>query len=127
MTAAACALLYNPAAALLSYPLLWLPHQDWLAHFPRHQLLLLRYEDYKAALPQHLEAVLQFLDVPQPETASWQAMLSAAAQNTKSYPPMRNDTRQLLRECYAPFNRELADALQGDCRWLWLDLGQNGR
>ncbi|KAF6246275.1 P-loop containing nucleoside triphosphate hydrolase protein, partial [Scenedesmus sp. NREL 46B-D3] len=98
--------------------------QDWLAHFPRHQLLLLRYEDYKAALPQHLEAVLQFLEVSMPEPASWQAMLNAAVQNKKAYPAMRPDTQQLLREFYAPFNTELAQVLDGDCRWLWRESGR---
>jgi hypothetical protein len=107
---------------LLPHPLCWLLYQDWLAHFPRHQLLLLRYEDYKKALPQHLEAVLRFLDVPQPDAATWQAMLDAAVQNTKAYPVMRADTRQLLRDFYQPFNTELSQALGGDCRWLWQDV-----
>lgn len=48
-------------------------------------------------------------------------MLGAAVQNTKAYPPMRNDTQQLLSEFYHPFNQELAKALHGDCRWLWLE------
>ncbi|WIA17127.1 hypothetical protein OEZ85_014020 [Tetradesmus obliquus] len=121
---ATCVRRYNPQQLVKGMYSQFL--QDWLVHFLRHQLLLLRYEDYKAALPQHLEAVLQFLDVSPPETASWQAMLGAAVQNTKSYPPMRHDTRELLREFYAPFNRELADVLQGDCRWLWLDRPENG-
>jgi hypothetical protein len=93
-----------------------------LAHFPRHQLLLLRYEDYKEALPQHLDAVLRFLDVPHPDAATWQAMLDAAVQNTKAYPAMRADTRQLLQEFYQPFNMELSQALRSDCRWLWQDV-----
>jgi N-acetylgalactosamine 4-sulfate 6-O-sulfotransferase len=117
---ACCFLTHLPALLpnLLCLPL----HQDWLAHFPRQQLLLLRYEDYKAALPQYLEAVLRFLDVPQPDTATWQAMLDAAVQNTKAYPAMRPDTRQLLQQFYAPFNKELLQALEGDCRWLWQDV-----
>jgi hypothetical protein len=113
---------WSTTTALLPRLICVLLYQDWLAHFPRHQLLLLRYEDYKAALPQHLEAVLRFLDVPQPDTATWQAMLDAAVQNTKAYPAMRPDTRQLLRDFYQPFNTELSQALSGDCRWLWQDV-----
>lgn len=71
-------------------------------------------------MPQHLKAVLAFLGVPEPDTATMEAMAGAEVQNKKPYAPMRPDTRQLLEELYAPFNRELA-ALMDDARWTWAD------
>lgn len=94
--------------------------QDWLKHWPRQQLLILRYEDYIAAVPQHLKAVLAFLDLPEPEAATFGAMAAAEPQNKKAYPPMRADTRQWLEAFYAPFNAALGKLL-GDARWTWVD------
>lgn len=100
--------------------------QDWLRHWPRQQLLILRYEDYIAAVPQHLKAVLAFLDLSQPEAATFEAMAAAEPQNKKAYPPMRADTRQELESFYAPFNAALSKLLD-DARWTWADDQARGQ
>jgi N-acetylgalactosamine 4-sulfate 6-O-sulfotransferase len=100
--------------------------QDWLRHWPRQQLLILRYEDYIAAVPQHLKAVLTFLDLPEPEAATFGAMAAAEPQNKKAYPLIRADTRQQLEVFYAPFNAALTKML-GDARWQWADVEGQGQ
>ena len=95
--------------------------QDWLRHWPRQQLLIIRYEDYISAVQQHLQAVLRFLDVQEPDEATFAAMTAAEVQNKKNYPPMRSDTQALLQAFYEPFNTALASML-GDPRWTWKDV-----
>jgi hypothetical protein len=100
---------------------------DWAPRFPRRQILMLRLEDYSAAPRRHLEALFAHAGLRQPTEAEWPAILRAPAANTRgggaralagAPEEMLSETRELLREFYAPFNTELA-ALVGDARFQW--------
>ncbi len=55
-----------------------------------------------------------------PTDGEWKTIMAMPVRNSNSakYEPMRPETRQLLEEFYAPFNKKLADML-GDPRWAW--------
>jgi N-acetylgalactosamine 4-sulfate 6-O-sulfotransferase len=94
---------------------------DWLDAFPRDQLLILRNEDYKVAQKQHMDAVFRFLDVRELSESEWGDVMGMPAKNVqKKRAPMLPQTKQLLDDFYAPFNKALAEAL-GDERYLWKD------
>lgn len=96
--------------------------QAWLGVFPKDQVLFLRTEDYKAAPREHLAAVLKFLGMRDLTQDEWQRITGAKRANAQSsmYPRMLPETRQLLEDFYAPYNKRLAALLQDD-RYLWRD------
>ncbi|KAL6759191.1 hypothetical protein V8C86DRAFT_1350553 [Haematococcus lacustris] len=93
---------------------------DWLRRFPRDQLLFLRNEDYKLAQKEHMDAVFQFLGMRALSPSEWNTVMAMPPRNKNSnkYEKMWPQSRALLQEFYAPFNRKLADLLQDD-RYLW--------
>ncbi|GFH27487.1 sulfotransfer_1 domain-containing protein [Haematococcus lacustris] len=93
---------------------------DWLRRFPRDQLLFLRNEDYKLAQKEHMDAVFKFLGMRALSPSEWNTVMAMPPRNKNSdkYEKMWPQSRALLQEFYAPFNRKLADLLQDD-RYLW--------
>jgi hypothetical protein len=53
--------------------------------------------------------------------AAWGAILAMPPANvaSSSRPAMLPATRAILNEFYAPYNRRLAEVMDGDERWLW--------
>lgn len=61
----------------------------------------------------------------EPSAEHWDTIMAMPVRNKQSdkYEKMMPETRQLLRDFYAPFNRKLADLLQ-DERYLWAEGAQ---
>ena len=98
----------------------------WLRYFPREQFLFVRNEDLHNAEGklQVAKKIHKFLGLhPMDEDVllsklTEQKELNHGPTNLKT--TMRNDTKVLLREFFAPYNKKLADLLD-DERYLWKD------
>ncbi|XP_033756313.1 carbohydrate sulfotransferase 15-like [Pecten maximus] len=119
---------YNRAVALhsatrLRVGLYIIYLRDWLKVFPREQLLILRLEDYSRDLAGVIKKVFSFLKLRKLNETEFNHVIHVPIANErknkdKQVGQMMEKTKELLREFYEPYNRELADLL-GDDRFLW--------
>ncbi len=60
-------------------------------------------------------------------SAEWDQVMAMPPRNKNSdkYQKMKPETRKLLSDFYAPYNKKLAQLL-GDDRWLWQDSSSAG-
>eukprot|EP00899_Mesostigma_viride_P013848 jgi/Mesvir1/22464/Mv18494-RA.1 len=102
---------------------------DWVNVYPEDQLMVIRMEDYGRETELYLREVLAFLDIPEPSPDVWGKMLASPPTNQRGQrtqgcgagaQDMLPETREMLREFYAPYNRQLA-AMLADDRFLWED------
>ena len=104
--------------------------EGYLSAFPAKDMLVLRFEDYVGsggdglAMRTTLARAFKHLALDEPDAATWAAMLSApvilnGGAQQAARPPMADDTRQMLRAFYKPYNARLAALLGDDPRWLW--------
>ena len=94
--------------------------EDWIHLFPKENFLYLRTEDYAADFVGTFNAkVFPFLNVSKfhPKTAHKISNMHIA--NKRTYENMMPETKKLLTEFYAPYNKKLSLML-GDDMWLWL-------
>ena len=107
--------------------------KEWLSVFPREQFLFLKFEDYIAEEVDTInKVVFSFLDLPQLDEDGKSKMAKVERQHIVSFDnnsagnkinhnyrePMLEKTRQLLRDFYRPYNKQLADLLN-DKQFLW--------
>ena len=91
----------------------------FLHFFPREQFLFIRMEDMSEQPEEILNSVSQFLNImPYPPTQANVVLMKKHNSQKARIEPMREETRKLLHDFFAPFNRLLADLLQDD-RFLW--------
>lgn len=99
----------------------------WLRYFPREQFLFVRNEDLRNVdgKLQVARKVHNFLGLH--PMAEGELLFKLTEQKELNHGPtnlkttMRNDTKVLLREFFAPYNKKLADLLD-DERFLWTDV-----
>lgn len=119
---------YNRAVALqsatrLRVGLYVIYLRDWLKVFPREQILILRLEDYSKDLAGVIKTVFTFLKLRKLNNTEFNHVIHVPIANErknkdKQVGQMLDKTKQLLREFYQPYNKELATLL-GDDRFLW--------
>lgn len=91
----------------------------FLHFFPREQFLFLKMEDLSEESAEIAHNVAQFLDIMTYPPSVVSELFEKKHNNQKAkIESMHNETRQLLQEFFAPFNRLLADLLKDD-RFLW--------
>ncbi|XP_062523258.1 carbohydrate sulfotransferase 15-like isoform X2 [Corticium candelabrum] len=107
----------------LYYPLL----VPWTKTFALNkQLLVIRMEQYTSQIADVLRGVFVFLDLELPTNEVMQQILNKTVQNQgdklmkEKTGPMLLETRKLLGEFYAPYNRQLAKLLNDEA-YLWND------
>ncbi|KAK2166432.1 hypothetical protein LSH36_39g09010 [Paralvinella palmiformis] len=98
---------------------------DWMSIFPREQFFVLRMEDYSKNKVYHIKRLLEFLgikslDVEQEtnillEEEAWKVQHKLIEELRQ---PIRNDTLEMLRSFFRPFNHQLATLLK-DRRFMW--------
>ncbi|KAM4636158.1 carbohydrate sulfotransferase 15 isoform 1-T2 [Discoglossus pictus] len=96
---------------------------DWLSVFDMDQFLILRLEDHAVNVTQSMRMVSSFLDLGPLSDEQEAAIIKNPASNSRrpqdcSLGPMLDQTRQLLRDFYRPFNQKLAQLLADDS-YLW--------
>ena len=105
--------------------LYYLSVQLWLQTFQREQFLFLRNEDLAADRIQVAKQVYDFLDLdPVNDSVLVEKLRSEEKLNHGPMTietEMRNDTKELLRAFFAPYNRKLAELLNDD-KFLWNDI-----
>jgi len=99
--------------------------QDWLKYYPRSSLHFLRLEDYSKNRIRELDKVSAFINIE----PSFSAVLHDRPQRSKVHVNARDsqssqlgdmhaETRTLLQQFYAPFNRQLSQMLGSDAyKW----------
>ena len=93
--------------------------KKFLQFFPRDQFLFLKMEDLSEVPVQFMRTVTDFLGVEALPSSTVTELLSKRANHQSIVSdPMRDDTRQFLRNFFAPFNKRLVDLI-GDERFLW--------
>lgn len=113
-----CLRLYNPQQLVKGMYAEFL--NDWLSSFPRDQMLFLRNEDYKVTQQEHMESIFQFLGARDLNKTEMETVMKMPAKNVGGKrEEMLPETRKLLEDFYAPFNKRLAEKL-ADKRYLWL-------
>ena len=91
----------------------------FLQFFPREQFLFLKMEDMSRDPEIFMNSVTTFLDIgAYPPTKSKELLGRKLNKQTASIETMHENTRQLLRDFFRPFKRQLADLLN-DKRFLW--------
>ena len=85
--------------------------ERWYVHYPRERVLVLRFEDFAGAPLAGLNRTLEFLGLPS------MTELDLEARNTRSYPPMSDETTARLREYFEPHNRRLEALLGREMGW----------
>lgn len=88
--------------------------QRWWDYFPRHQLLLLDSEAFYRNPQTTLDRTLDFLGLPPLVLPDYPSF------NRGNYSPVSQSIQQRLHEYFAPYNRQLFEALQQD--WGWNEL-----
>ena len=105
--------------------LYYLSVQLWLKYFQREQFLFLRNEDLAADRIQVAKQVYDFLELdPVNDSVLVEKLRSQEKLNhgpTTIETEMRNDTKELLRTFFAPYNTKLAELLNDD-KFLWNDI-----
>ena len=96
----------------------------WLSVMPRQNILFVRFEDYTKDPTNYVSTrVLPFLGLsPFSSYSLYKIEAKMAKQNMQRVhkESMRNDTRHLLNQFFAPFNKQLS-ILLGDSRFEWND------
>ena len=102
--------------------------RKWLEFFPKEQFLFLRTEDMVANFKEAMAQIVDYLalsPVADKEVERWLTKANSRAENLKVAPDetflMQAETKALLDDVYAPYNRLLADLLR-DERYLWSDV-----
>ncbi len=99
--------------------------KKWLQFYPRKQFLFLRIEDFSTDPYRFISEITTFLGIhsitrEQAEkfgsNHSNRRQIFGAGPNTEL--SMRNETKELLKEFYAPYNHLLADLIH-DTHFLW--------
>ncbi|KAL5017392.1 hypothetical protein ScPMuIL_006981 [Solemya velum] len=101
--------------------------KEWLSVFPRDQFLIFRTEDYQADIRGHIERVFNFLDVAPLSAAEMERIADFHKVHVtarKADHQMLNETRNLLNNFYATFNKDLAEIL-GDYCFSWSEIVHN--
>ncbi|KAK3267636.1 hypothetical protein CYMTET_23825 [Cymbomonas tetramitiformis] len=102
---------------------------SWINTFTQDKMHFMRMEDYAKNIATHMEQVCKYLELRPPlademdEMASlavWNKRQGNGAERGSTAGEMMAETRKMLGEFYAPFNKKLADILEDD-RYLWLD------
>ena len=95
--------------------------RKWLQFYPREQFLFLRMEDMVANFTMAMARIVDFLGLRQVASVEMEKWLTKAnALSGASLALMKNSTKHLLDEAYAPYNKLLAKLLDDD-RYLWSD------
>ncbi len=75
----------------------------------------------QVAQKQHMDVVFKFLGMRNLSAEEWEKVMGMPIKNVgKKRGDMLQETRQLLKDFYAPFNQKLATQLKDD-RFLWND------
>lgn len=85
--------------------------KPWMSIFPRERFFIIQTEEFQTQPKKILKNVLQFLDLP-----SWE-LHDYPIHNSRKYPPMKDETRKVLREYFKPYNEELYKFLGVDFNW----------
>ena len=96
--------------------------QKWLSVVPRKRWLFVTTEELSANKSQTLNRVWDFLNIPPMKEEAQErkgSQIYVEYHNKKSL-FMRNDTREILKDFFRPYNQMLADLL-GDRKFLWED------
>ncbi|MCX6276623.1 MAG: sulfotransferase domain-containing protein [Bacteroidetes bacterium] len=84
---------------------------EWLKYFPLGQILIIRSEDYFSNSGETFQEVFNFLSLPAAD------ILLAKEHHSSGYPPMKQETRELLAEYFKPFNQQLYELTGRDFGW----------
>ncbi|KAH9197670.1 hypothetical protein AeNC1_000371 [Aphanomyces euteiches] len=86
----------------------------WLQAFPRSQIKVINMDDMKTSigLKRVMEDVFAFLELPE------YTIDDTSAKNTRSYSPLKKETRARLESFYAPYNAKLREMLNDSFEWL---------
>lgn len=85
--------------------------ERWLRLFPREQFLIIQSETLFRQPSQVMAQVYEFLGVSNIERAYYRAS------NAGSYPPMDDETRQILKDFFRPHNQRLEEILGQTFDW----------
>lgn len=85
--------------------------RTWMNFFPKEQFLLLKSEDFYENPEQVLSRVIQFLGLPKYQLAEYRKY------NSRSYLPLENSTRLMLKSYFKPYNQELEEFLGFKFNW----------
>ncbi|ELU00009.1 hypothetical protein CAPTEDRAFT_206554 [Capitella teleta] len=94
--------------------------KDWVKVFKSENILVIKSEDYYIDRTSSLNKIYEFIGLqPISEDDKANSINKEKAKfSSNKKPRMLNKTRQLLRDFYAPYNRDLATMLNDD-RFLW--------
>ena len=91
----------------------------FLQFFPKEQFLFLRMEDMSQESVHFMSRVTDFLQIANYPPSKAKDFLARKVNRQKAIAePMLEDTRQLLQQFFAPYNRKLSELI-GDDRFLW--------
>lgn len=100
--------------------------EKWLEHFPPDQFLVVRLEDYELDPRPYMQKIFHFLGLSEPDYVNWQQILTSrhANEHKNSREPILQETEDLLRNFYLPYNEMLEKLLSGAGeigadRFLW--------
>ncbi|KAK3089005.1 hypothetical protein FSP39_000064 [Pinctada imbricata] len=98
---------------------------EWLKVFPIQQFMFIRNEDYSKNINGTLEETFRFLDLEPLSNKTLEQIASSRrvhkTETKQKAGKMETRTRKLLKDFYAPFNRQLT-AIVNDLRFLWKDV-----
>ena len=91
----------------------YLPHiKLWMNLFSRDQILFVKTEELNNNTSESVNRVFEFLD-----TKKFNGIDVKERFNVSKYKPMNNSTREILKEFYSPYNKELEEYLDEDFNW----------
>jgi hypothetical protein len=96
----------------------------WLALYPRSQMLLMQSETFFRQPAEHMQRAAAFMGLREHNFAAEPALQRAYAGSAagdwappEKYPPMKQSTRALLRDFFAPYNQQLYALIGDDYGW----------
>ena len=116
----------NNSAARLRVGLYGLFLTDWLEVFPREQMFFVKFEEYKTNTFDIVQnGIYPFLDIPQLSQDRVDLLQKKISKSTPSWASKKilevfQETQDMLKTFYEPYNRRLRDLLDDD-KWLWND------
>lgn len=92
---------------------IYLPHiKLWMETFDKNQVLFVKTEELNNNTSDSVNRVFEFLG-----TKKFRGINVKERFNVSKYKPMNNSTRNLLKEFFLPYNKELEEYLNIDFNW----------
>ncbi|KAF0690737.1 Aste57867_17889 [Aphanomyces stellatus] len=87
--------------------------EGWMRAFPKANIKVINMDDMKssAGLQRVMSGVFSFLELPE------FVIQDSSAKNTRSYAPLKDETRLTLESFYAPYNAKLLSLLERPFYW----------